>query len=307
MISTNRLEIRGATDCYRVDLTDSSSILKPNGEVCSTYLGISEKTGRRVVVKRYHQWVTNSPEYSWRIEREAHAAADCSAITSELVVANGIYYLILEYIDGLSFRDITRWRYRRKLSHYDLITLSIKALRALHTIHRAGYVHCDIKPSNIWVETTDPKNIEHANVRIIDFGMVRFPAEPLQGGERKLPFALIYSAPEQLLNLWELVGIQTDIYSMGVTLWQLFALTEPWLTDNPLKTIHIQLTQDLPKCSRISPNLMAVIRRATSKPMLKKPPHYFSRAELKQLVEQSVSLRHPSAEAFISDLLMPMW
>ncbi|MBC7124712.1 MAG: protein kinase, partial [Bacteroidales bacterium] len=190
MALKNRLEIKGKNDYYLVNLTDSS-ILKTNGEISSVYLGNSTESGRRVVVKRYHGWISTTPEYFWRVEREATAVRACSGLGSELICQDGVYYLITEYVDGLNFKDLTRWRYHRKLSFADLISISIKALNALRDIHNAGFVHCDIKPSNIIVSSNDLKNLANADVRIIDFGMARKPSEPLQNGECKLPFALI--------------------------------------------------------------------------------------------------------------------
>lgn len=302
MISQNRLEIEGKNERYLVDLTDSSSILKANGEICSTYLGKSLESGRRVVVKRYHGWVNTTPEYFWRVERESNALSACSGLKSEVIFSNGIHYLVVDYIDGLSFRELTRWQYHRKLSFSDLISISVKALGALRMIHRAGFIHCDIKPSNIIVETKEIKRVTDSEVRIIDFGMTRKPAEPLQNGEKKLPFALIYSAPEQILNLWELVNFQTDIYSMGVTLWQLFARQEPWQTGNPLKTIHIQLSQKLPSSRKIPQSLMVILSKATVKAQLAKPPQHYTRHQLLELIGKSISDRYSSVEELMDDI-----
>ncbi|QKG79559.1 serine/threonine protein kinase [Tenuifilum thalassicum] len=304
MISQNRLEIEGKNERYLVDLTDSSSILKANGEICSTYLGKSLESGRRVVVKRYHSWIKTTPEYFWRVEREADAINACSQIQSELVYHEGVYYLIVDYVEGFSFKELTRWRYHRKLSFSDLISISIKALEALSRVHRAGFVHCDIKPSNIIVNSDDIKRVAYAEVKIIDFGMARKPAEPLHMGERKLPFGLIYSAPEQVLNLWELVSIQTDIYSIGVALWQLFTRVEPWMTDNPLKTIHIQLTQELPKNRRIPQGLEQVLKKATSKAKLARPPHMYTRTQLIDMLEHAIENRYKNVDQFLKEIVV---
>lgn len=304
MILQNRLEIKGKNETYLVDLTDSSTFLKSNGEICSTYLGESIESGRRVVVKRYHSWIKTTPEYFWRVEREAEALNACSHLQSELVCHEDIYYLIMDYVDGFSFKELTRWRYHRKLNYSDLIKISIKALEALKGIHRAGFVHCDIKPSNIIVNTDDIKRVADAEVKIIDFGLARKPTEPLHMGERKLPFGLIYSAPEQVLNLWELVNIQTDIYSIGVALWQLFTRVEPWMTDNPLKTIHIQLTQELPKNRRMPQGLEQVFKKATSKAKLARPPHMYTRTQLKDMLEHAIENRYTNVDEFLEEIVV---
>lgn len=289
----NRLEILGKHGTYLVNLTDSSSVLKPNGEICSTYIGYQKQSVRRVVVKRYHLWVNSASDYFWRIEREAQATSACSGLSSELILFDGIYYLVTDYIDGVSFKELTRWRYRRMINYDHLIGLASKALCALQKIHDAGFIHCDIKPSNIIV--TDPINIEKSDVRIIDYGLARKPAEPLHSNEKALAFGLIYSAPEQVLNFWDLIDVQTDIYSMGVTLWVLFTGSEPWVTSNPLKTIHVQLTQPLPGNQRIADDLISILLKSTSKVQFPKPPHYYTREQLRALLKQAKSRRYTSA------------
>ncbi|HOK60910.1 MAG: protein kinase [Tenuifilum sp.] len=292
-MNMNRLEIKGKHGTYLVNLADSTSVLKPSGEICSTYIGYEKQSGRRVVVKRYHPWVNSASGYFWRIEREAQATSACSGLSSELILLEGIYYLVTDYIEGVSFKELTRWRYHRKLNNYHLIYLASKALDALQKIHDTGFIHCDIKPSNIIL--TDPKNIANTDVRIIDYGLARKPAEPLHSNEKALAFGLIYSAPEQVFNFWDLIDIQTDIYSMGVTLWALFSRSEPWVASNPLKTIHVQLTQPLPGNRRVADDLMSILLKSTSKAQLPKPPHYYTRTQLRALLQQAKSIRYASA------------
>lgn len=299
-MNMNRLEIKGKHGTYLVNLADSASVLKPSGEICSTYIGSEKQSGRRVVVKRYHPWVNSASAYFWRIEREAQATSACSGISSELILLEGIYYLITDYIEGVSFKELTRWRYHRKLNYYHLIYLASKALGALQEIHDAGFIHCDIKPSNIIL--TDPKNIANSDVRIIDYGLARKPAEPLHSNEKALAFGLIYSAPEQVLNFWDLIDVQTDIYSMGVTLWALFSRSEPWVASNPLKTIHVQLTQSLPGNRRVADDLMSILLKSTSKAQLLKPPHYYTRTQLRTFLQQAKSIRYASAEEMLKHI-----
>lgn len=299
-MSMNRLEIKGKHETYLVNLADSASVLKPNGEICSTYIGYEKQSGRRVVVKRYHPWINSASAYFWRIEREAQATNACSDLSSELILSEGIYYLVTDYIEGVNFKELTRWQYHRKLKYNHLICLSSKALSALQKVHDAGFIHCDIKPSNIIV--TDPRNIANSDVRIIDYGLARKPAEPLHSNEKALPFGLIYSAPEQVLNFWDLVDVQTDIYSLGVTLWALFTRSEPWVTGNPLKTIHVQLTQPLPKSRRVSEDFMSILLKSTSKVQLPKPPHYYTRNQLKTLLQQAMSSRFDSAMEMLKQI-----
>lgn len=302
MILQDRLELQGKRDCYLLKPNDPAFILKPNGEVCSTFIAFAQGSGQKVVIKRYHPNLYKLPEYFNRILREAEATALYSNNHSELIYQDGVYFLVYNYIEGVNLIRLTKWRYRRKFSKENLLQLAAKLLGELHKLHTSGYVHCDIKPANIIVSLPNTGNIQDGRFHLIDFGLARKPAEPISGKQEKLPFSLIYSAPEQILNLWELVSYQTDIYAIGVTLWQLFARTEPWKTTNPLKTIHVQLTQPLPKSSRLPAGFDEILRKATSKVLLPKPPQYYSRTQLKEMLSEAINRRYGSAELMRSDI-----
>lgn len=302
MILQDRLELQGKHHCYLLKPNDPAFILKPNGEVCSTFIALAQGSGQKVVVKRYHPNLYKLPEYFNRILREAEATAAYSNNHSELIFQDGVYHLVYNYIEGVNLIQLTKCRYRRKFSKANLLQIAAKALGELHKLHASGYVHCDIKPANIIVSVPNTGSILDGQVRLIDFGLARKPAEPITGKQEKLPFSLIYSAPEQILNLWELVSYQTDIYAMGVTLWQLFARTEPWKTNNPLKTIHVQLTQPLPKSSRLPEGLEEILQKATSKVLLPKPPHYYSRLQLKEMLVDAINRRYSTTEIMRSEI-----
>lgn len=286
--------LKGQYDSYVLALNDSKSIIKQNGEISSTYLGIANNSDKKVIIKRFHPSLYNHPEYQFRFEKEYEATKLCTELNPDFFEQDGIKYLVTDYIDGITVQALKQWRYRRKLKTSDYFGITINIIKALRKIHNAGFIHCDLKPTNIIIETNNTKEIPHAPAHIIDMGLAQRIGEKPALKHGKLPFSLIYSAPEQMLNLWELLDYRTDIYALGVTIWQLFTQQIPWETDNPLKTIHIQLTQPLPQSRKVPENLKPILLKMCSKPHLTKPPRYYSRKKLLELTTEAMDNRYNS-------------
>ena len=200
-------------------------------------------------------------------------------------------------------QKIITGKYKATITVQQKILIVIETLKALKRIHDAGFVHCDIKSGNIIVRKVDDViNFDNPQIDIIDFGLIRKPSEPLCNKGDKLPFSLIYSSPEQILNLWELIQPQTDIYAMGVTLWQLLTSKNPWESSNPLMRIQLQLVVPLPQHKSIPDSVFEVVARATSKARLPKPPRFYSHNQLLEFEQEAIANRYSSADEMINAL-----
>ncbi len=295
--------LRGGSDSYLLYPGDRRDTLKSAGELGSTHIGYRVSDGAKVVVKRYHPHLSRLPTYADRIEREAEVTPRCTLLSTELIKQNGITCLVRDHLDGISFRHLMQPRYRRKLSTAAYITLFTAALEALEKVHRAGYIHCDIRPENIMVTRFNHRQPGKAAVHIIDFGLARHPGELHDNPTDKLPFALFYGAPEQLLNFPSLTGFHTDVYAMAITLWEVMACRRPWEEDIPPKVMHMQLTRPLPTDQRIPNGVFEVLSKASSKAELPKPPHNYASNELRKLLTTTIQSRYPSANAMREALI----
>src|SRR5204862_5351135 len=99
-------------------------------------------------------------------------------------------------------------------------------------LEATGMIHTDVKPANILVSAA-------GHTTLIDFGFVQTPAEASQWATRPLAGTLAYIAPEMVTSALA-AGPQSDIYSLGVTLYEMLTGVRPWNTDNPsqLAALH---------------------------------------------------------------------
>ena len=149
-------------------------------------------------------------------------------------------------------------------------------------LHRLGFIHRDIKPSNIMVE-------ENANVRLMDLGIAR-----MSGGNKFSQSGFIgtpqYAAPEQITrdgNNAIPINAATDIYSLGVTFYELLTGINPFDSDSEMETLTRQMRDPLPKNDLISKRLMQVLLKATEKEQSKR---YQTAAEFQAAIVAAMAL-----------------
>lgn len=180
-----------------------------------------------------------------------------------------------EYCDTLSDKDF----------YAHLPKAVVQLLSLLHSIHEKGFIHGDVKPSNILIQAYSPTDFQ---LELIDFGM-SFPIG-FQTDE-KLPFSLGFSAPEILLNHLELANETTDFFALGITIYNLFTGKIPLAHPNPELFINLQLTHPIPKHSHIPKSVFTLIEKMTVKPNFALPPNQLSKEEIKVLLLESINNR----------------
>ena len=288
--------LAGQFDQYLWHPGDKRRTVKGSGEMSTTHLGVRRTDGSQVLIKRYHPHSVENQAYRERIEREAEVTTALNATQRvDLFIHEGFIFLVRDYIEGISFKDLMRWRYRKGIGEANLLKLFMMALDALDRLHSHGYIHCDIRPENLLISRFNHQSPEEASVHLIDYGLVRRTGELHPEEGRKLPFALWYGAPEQLLNFPSLVGCHTDVYAMGVTFWHVLAREIPWGEGIAPMVMHLQLSRPLPEHKRVPEKIHSILLRATAKAELAKPPIYYSRDTLRSLVTDAIQHRYSTA------------
>ncbi|HEX3628327.1 MAG TPA: protein kinase [Verrucomicrobiae bacterium] len=159
----------------------------------------------------------NSPQFADRFEREARTLA---ALSHPNIVAvydfgkvDGRFYLLMEYVDGLTLRQLFR---ARRLSPVEAVGIVPKICEGLQYAHDQGVIHRDIKPENILLDKT-------GQVKIADFGIAKMlclPGNVSLTGTMDVIGTPLYMAPEQIENP-QLVDSRADIYSLGVLFYEM--------------------------------------------------------------------------------------
>ncbi len=182
------------------------------------YEGLQESLGRRVAVKTMYSKHSRDPQFVARFNREAKSLANLSHPNIVGILdrgeENGIYYFVMEYVDGVSLRELIT---QGKIPSAQALSIVPKICDALEYAHSQGVIHRDIKPENILIDKL-------GNVKIADFGLSRIISgeneDPRITGSNLVMGTVDYMAPEQRLAS-KSVDHRADIYSLGVVFYEL--------------------------------------------------------------------------------------
>lgn len=185
---------------------------------------------QRVAIKLIAAHASHDPALQRRFatEREILAALDHPGIARLIdggETEDGAPYLVMEYIDG---EPIDRWCQSRNASFDQRISLVIEVAEALQAAHAALIVHRDLKPANILVD-------RRGRARLLDFGIAK-PIDPsglkntvIETAAEQRVMTLRYASPEQVRG--ERIGTASDIYTLGVVLYELLTGQSPYAGD----------------------------------------------------------------------------
>ncbi|HEX8638810.1 MAG TPA: serine/threonine-protein kinase [Pyrinomonadaceae bacterium] len=191
---------------------------------------------RHVALKVLPTALSDSDERILRFQQEAKAA---SAISHPNVAhiygfgkANSRYYLAMEYVRGKTLRELIK---EKSIDKIKALEIAGQVAKALSAAHKAGIVHRDIKPENIIVTDDDL-------VKVLDFGLAKPFLPQTDSGHRSFNSSLdtkpgmiigttAYMSPEQIRG--KALDLRTDIWSLGVVLYEMLARRRPFVGDTP--------------------------------------------------------------------------
>jgi serine/threonine protein kinase len=246
-----------------------------SGGMGDVYLATDPDLGREVAVKLINLPLTDPAAKLTAIRRfrvEARAAAKVThpnvVTVYEFSEMAGKHLLVMEYLRGRTFRELIDGD--KALPPEQVVRLAIEILQGLEAIHAAGMIHRDLKPQNLML-TPD------GHVKILDFGLVK---DTMQSNELTqagmLAGSPYYMAPEQTGLVAGKIDKRSDLYALGIVLFQLLT-GQPPFTGNPAMEIQQQTMEILQKqCNAplppiVSPHgpvplgLADLVRKATSK------------------------------------------
>src|SRR5919198_2947917 len=233
-----------------------------SGGMSSVYRAFDPTLERWVAIKLMHADISTDPDQLERFRREARAVARLNHPNLVTVIDagedEGAPYIVFEYVEGETLKD--RIRRNGLLPVPEAVAYAIEIGRALSCAHSHRLVHRDVKPQNVLI---DPDG----RAKVTDFGIARsLEAQGLTAPGRVLG-TTDYVSPEQALG-HEVTG-QSDIYSLGIVLYEMLTGEVPYKADTQVAVAMKHVRDPLPDVQRrrpeISASLAAVVERATSK------------------------------------------
>ncbi len=304
-MTTNLL--KGKYENYIYEQGKELNVNKLRGGFSDIYIGKRQSDNSKVLIKKLKRIYLNDLTEVLRLYQEAKMSLSHPAFVKPLewVEESENYYFVREFVEGINCKTLLSTPKIAKKKWIVFIVKSlIQTLDGLQYLHENNIIHRDIKPSNIILETeNDFQRVDYLNpkVRIIDFGLSKINSENIDKNER-VPFSLLYSAPEQVLNYEELINITTDLYSLGITFYELLALKPPFWHENPEVLMNLQITYPLVPVSAIPKQLFSILAKATAKYRFAKPPNKYSKEIVYQYLKEGQKMRYQSTNEMKIDL-----
>ena len=258
------------------------------GGMAQVYKAYQPGLDRYVAIKVLHPHLAKDQEFVGRFEREARLVSrlrhqhilqvfDFESNTEQ-------HYMVMELVNGPNLRDEFAYR-RQKGQVYSLPEIGrmlIALCQGAAYAHQQGMIHRDIKPSNLMFT-------EDGQLLIVDFGIARI----LGNTQYTITGALIgspsYMSPEQ--GQGRVADARSDIYSMGVVLYELITGQPPYVGDTPIATILMHSTELLPLPTSIQPDVPPAVEMIIMKALSKKPEERFQTSlEMAAAIRQAFQL-----------------
>jgi eukaryotic-like serine/threonine-protein kinase len=229
--------------------------------------------GRLVAVKILREPLTGDPDFLARFQQEARSAANLAhpniVTVHDFGRDGGRNYIVMEYIEGKDLKTLIKEGAPFKVDR--ALDIAIQICAGIGYAHRAGLVHCDVKPQNILV-TPDGR------VKVTDFGIAKALAS-LQPGETTdiVWGSPQYYSPEQAAG--EMPTPASDVYSIGVVMYEMLAGRLPFVASTQPALAMMHLRDEPPRLTQFNPALPETLERIVHKVMAKEPSARYRTAD----------------------------
>jgi len=259
------------------------------GGMAEVYRARDIRLDRIVAVKTLREDLARDQTFQARFRREAQSAASLNHPSIVAVYDTGeddtggshVPYIVMEYVDGRTLRDLLRED--RRLLPERALEITDGVLRALDYSHRNGIVHRDIKPGNVMLTRS-------GQVKVMDFGIARAvsDAQATMTQTAQVIGTAQYLSPEQARG--ERVDARSDLYSTGCLLYELLTGRPPFLGDSPVAIAYQHVRENPVPPSRVDPEVPQWADAIVLRAMAKDPrDRYQSAAEMRTDIQRALS------------------
>jgi len=235
-----------------------------SGGMSTVYLARDQTLDRPVAVKVMHREMSEQADQLERFRQEARAVAKLSHPNVVSVIDagedGGYPYIVFEYVEGETLKQ--RISRDGALEPQEAIAYAIEIARGLSMAHARNMVHRDIKPQNILIDA-------EGRAKLTDFGISRQLEQDGMTATGRVLGTTDYVAPEQAMG--HKVDPRTDIYSLGVVLYEMLVGQVPFSADSQVGVAMKHVNEELPDVQRRRPEVSAAVALAVERSTAKNP------------------------------------
>ena len=243
-----------------------------SGGMAVVYSAFDILEKRLVAIKILKDEFLSNKDFIRRFKNESNTIAMLShphiVKVFDVSLGHKIQYIVMEYVDGITLKDFIEKQ--RRVKWKDAIFFTGQVLSALSHAHKRGVIHRDIKPQNIML-------LKDGTIKVTDFGIAKSLSYETKTLTDKAIGSVHYISPEQAKG--DTTDEKTDIYSVGVLLYEMLTGALPFNADNAVSVAIMQLQSNPKPLRELNPDVPEGLEEITLKAMQKNPQFRYSSTE----------------------------
>ena len=268
------------------------------GGMADVYLGVDARLGRQVALKILKSTLSSDPTFrnSFRLEamsaskmshpsivRVFDAGDEDNGPAGETPPGSTTPYIVMEHVEGHLLSTLMR---QGKLEERHILKVADGVLTALEVSHKAGIVHRDIKPANIMISGD-------GTVKVMDFGIARAVSDATGNLEQTTSIlgTALYISPEQAKG--EEPDTRTDLYSLGVVMYELLAGSPPFTSESPVSIAYKHISEEPRPLREVNPGVSEDVALIVEAAMKKELQERFPTAQAFRAAIEDVAQGRP--------------
>ena len=241
------------------------------GGMGNVFRATDKMLGREVALKMLHPQLTMQAQFLERFKKEARVLAQLLhpniAVIYNFIEQEGHHFMVMEYVEGTSLDDLLK-KYKTLPTSF-VVPVFIQALEGLQHAHKKNILHRDIKPSNLML-TTD------GTLKIMDFGIAKVAGEQKMTQVNKIVGTVEFMAPELIQG--KEASPASDIYAMGVTLYELISGQLPFESDTDFNLMQAILKKKIKPLEKLGSTISKALSDIVMKALDKNPDNRYPNA-----------------------------
>ncbi len=268
------------------------------GGMSSVYKASDPNLKRVVAVKMIHTHLSNNPDFVTRFEEEAAAVAQLRhpgiIQVYDFNRDDDVYYMVLEFVPGETIQSHLKRLNdtNRRLSPNNAMEYMANICDAVDYAHQRGMIHRDIKPANLMLNTM-------GQVILMDFGIAKIVGSQRHTATGAVVGTAMYMSPEQIKG--EQPDRRTDIYSLGVTLFEMVGGRPPFEADSAMTLMMMHMNDPVPNARSLNPDVPDALVAVINKALAKNPDQRFQTA-----AQMAAALRNALTQSSASATSAPV-